>query len=99
MCGPLGGNALLAMRSMRPFWRTKNLILVLKLAHVRDVDDSGALGVGGFFDELPKVQRWRDALSRRDSVRIAASEDYAQLLTQFLRTRGTEISRRVEAAA
>jgi glutathione S-transferase len=57
----------------------------------------GALGVGGFFDAMPKVLRWRDALARRESVRVAASEDYAELLTQFVRTRGTEISRRVTA--
>jgi glutathione S-transferase len=57
----------------------------------------GTLGVGGFFDSLPKVSRWRDALAQRESVRIAAGEDYAVLLTQFLRGRGTEISRRVGA--
>jgi glutathione S-transferase len=63
----------------------------------------GALGIGGFFDAMPKVQAWRDALARRESVRAAVGEDYAQLLTQFLRGRGTEISRqispRIEAVA
>jgi len=59
----------------------------------------GALGISGFFDAMPKVHAWRDALARRESVRAAVSEDYAQLLTQFLRDRGTEISRRIEARA
>jgi len=55
----------------------------------------GALGVDGFFDRLPKVRAWRDSLAGRESVRIAASEDYAQLLAQFLAGRGSEISRRI----
>jgi glutathione S-transferase len=58
----------------------------------------GALGVNGFFDGLPKVAAWRDALAQRESVRAAASEDYAQLLTQFLVARGTEVSRLAVAA-
>jgi glutathione S-transferase len=57
----------------------------------------GALGVDGFFDHLPKVRAWRDALARRESVRLAASEDYAQLLAQFLAGRGSEVSRRIAA--
>lgn len=56
-----------------------------------------ALGVDRFFDHLPKVRAWRDALAQRESVRVAASEDYAQLLTQFLIGRGSEVSRRIAA--
>lgn len=56
-----------------------------------------ALGLNGFFDRLPKVRAWRDALAQRESVRLAAREDYAQLLTQFLLERGTEVSRLVQA--
>lgn len=59
----------------------------------------GALGIAGFFNGLPKVRAWRDALAQRSSVRAAASENYAQLLTQFLRARGSELSRRIEVAA
>lgn len=59
----------------------------------------GALGVGGFFDGLPKVRAWREALAQRESVGAAASEDYAQLLTQFLLGRGSEVSRRVRPRA
>jgi glutathione S-transferase len=59
----------------------------------------GALGIAGFFDAMPKVQAWRDALAVRESVRAAVTEDYGQLLTQFLRDRGTEISRRIAVTA
>ncbi|MEJ6021143.1 glutathione S-transferase family protein [Ramlibacter sp. PS4R-6] len=58
----------------------------------------GALGVDGFFDGLPKVRAWRDALAQRESVQLAASDDYAQLLTQFLIGRGSEVSRRIAPA-
>lgn len=53
----------------------------------------------GFFDGLNKVAAWRDALSRRDSVRRAVRPDYPELLKQFLRDRRSELSTRMEAAA
>jgi glutathione S-transferase len=59
----------------------------------------GALGVAGFFDATPKVRAWRDALAQRESVRAAVTGNYAQLLMQFLRERGSEISRRIDAIA
>jgi glutathione S-transferase len=59
----------------------------------------GAMGIGGFFDGLPRTRAWRDALAERPSVRAAVTEDYAQLLTQFLVRRGSELSRRIEAVA
>lgn len=59
----------------------------------------GAMGVGGFFDGLPLVQAWREALAARPSVRAAASEDYARLLRQFVVARGSELSRRVAETA
>jgi glutathione S-transferase len=59
----------------------------------RYFDVFGTLGVDGFFDRLAKVGRWREALAQRESVRVAAGDDYAELLTRFLRGRGTEISR------
>jgi glutathione S-transferase len=59
----------------------------------------GALGIASFFDAMPKVQAWRDALARRESARAAVTEDYGLLLTQFLRDRGTEISRRIAVTA
>jgi glutathione S-transferase len=59
----------------------------------------GALGVAGFFDGLPRVAAWREALAQRESVRAAVTEDYARLLTQFIVDRGSELSRRVALPA
>jgi glutathione S-transferase len=52
----------------------------------------------GLFDGLNKVAAWRDALSRRDSVRRAVRPDYPELLKQFLRDRRSELSRRMATA-
>jgi glutathione S-transferase len=59
----------------------------------------GALGIAGFFDGLPRMAAWREALAQRESVRAAVSEDYAQLLTQFIVERQSELSRRVALPA
>jgi glutathione S-transferase len=48
----------------------------------------------GFFRELPKLSAWRVQLARRDSVRRAVQPDYPALLAQFIRNRGSELSRR-----
>jgi glutathione S-transferase len=48
----------------------------------------------GFFRELPKLSAWRVQLARRDSVRRAVQPDYPALLDQFIRNRGSELSRR-----
>ena len=53
----------------------------------------------GFFDGLSKVAAWRDALSRRDSVRRAVRPDYPELLRQFLRDRRSELSNRIAPVA
>jgi glutathione S-transferase len=53
----------------------------------------------GFFTDLPKVMRWRDALSNRPSVRDAARRDYPQRLRAFLLARGSALSRRMAAIA
>jgi glutathione S-transferase len=50
----------------------------------------------GFLNELPKVQAWRGALANRPSVQQAAHPDYPALLRQFLRQRGSAISRRMD---
>lgn len=54
-----------------------------------------ALGEPHLFEGLPRVQRWRAALAERPSVRAAVLPDYAQRLTQFLRERGSALSRRM----
>ncbi|MEO7392768.1 MAG: glutathione S-transferase family protein [Ramlibacter sp.] len=44
---------------------------------------------------LPRVEKWREALAQRPSVREAVSASYRQLLLDFLRARGSELSRRL----
>jgi len=48
---------------------------------------------------LPRVQDWRDALSRRPSVRDAVTSDYADLLLKFLLDRRSWISRKIAVPA
>ena len=49
----------------------------------------------GCFRDLPKVSSWRRQLAGRDSVRRAVRPEYSALLAQFIRERGSELSRRV----
>jgi glutathione S-transferase len=58
-----------------------------------------ALGESGFFDAAPRLRAWRAALAQRPSVRQAVSAGYAADLTQFLRRRGSELSRRIGETA
>ena len=53
----------------------------------RYFDTFDRIGDFGVLRDLPGVARWRDALSRRPSVRSAVSEDYPNLLWAFLRKR------------
>lgn len=53
----------------------------------RYFDTFDRIGDFGVLRDLPGVARWRDALSRRPSVRTAVSEDYPRLLWAFLRKR------------
>lgn len=46
----------------------------------------------GFWDDLPKVCRWREALARRPSIQNAASPRYPDLLMAFLAKRGSALS-------
>jgi len=41
----------------------------------------------GTFDDLRKVQAWRAALAKRESVKVAAAPDYVPRLHDFLRAR------------
>ncbi len=49
----------------------------------------------GFWIGLPKLQRWRQALALRPSVRAAVPPDYAERLQRFLQARGSALSRRM----
>lgn len=56
------------------------------------------LGEFGFFDDLPRVQRWRRVLAVRPSVVAAVRSDHAELLRRFLSSRPSALSRRMAAA-
>ena len=57
-------------------------------------------GIGDFgcFRGLPKVTAWRIQLAARDSIRRAVRREYPGLLAQFIRERGSELSRRAALA-
>jgi glutathione S-transferase len=49
----------------------------------------------GFWNEVPRLQRWRAALAQRRSVADAVRPDYPALLQAFLRARRSALSRRM----
>lgn len=63
----------------------------------RYLDAFEQAGEGGFMDGLPRAQAWRAALAARPSVRQAVTAGYPQALIQFLRARGSALSRRLKA--
>jgi glutathione S-transferase len=64
----------------------------------RYFDTFEAVGEPGLFDALPRVRAWRAALAARPSVREAVLPDYPERLLHFLRSRGSELSRRMRHA-
>lgn len=56
------------------------------------------IGDFGFWQGLPRVQRWRQALSIRPSVSAAVRRDYPALLRRFLLERRSALSRRMTVA-
>jgi glutathione S-transferase len=61
----------------------------------RYFDAFDAIDDFGFWDGLPKVQRWRRALAVRPSVSTAVRPEYPVLLGQFLLARSSALSRRM----
>lgn len=57
-----------------------------------------AIGQFGFWDDLPKVQRWRHAVAARPSVAEAVRPEYPELLRRFLLARRSALSRRMTPA-
>ncbi|MDD5241984.1 MAG: glutathione S-transferase family protein [Sulfuricella sp.] len=49
----------------------------------------------GVFANTPKVRAWRQALAARPSVRNAVAADYPQRLVSFIKSRNSEMSRRI----
>lgn len=65
----------------------------------RYFDVIDAIGDFGFWAGLPKLRAWRATLAARPSVRAAARADYAALLADFLRRRGSALSARMMCMA
>ena len=64
----------------------------------RYFDVFDAIGNFGFWNGLPKVQRWRLVLSGRPSVINAVRPDYPERLDKFLLARRSALSRRMAGA-
>lgn len=64
----------------------------------RYFDVFDGIGDFGFRNGLPKLQRWRHALSGRPSIRGAVRPDYPALLRSFLIARRSALSRRIASA-
>lgn len=62
----------------------------------RYFDTFERIGEAGWFQAVPRVRAWRLALADRPSVRHAVLADYPGRLLEFLRRRGSELSRRIE---
>jgi len=55
------------------------------------------IGDFGILAGKPKLERWRQSLSERRSVRDAVSDDYPARLMQFLLARASYLSRLISA--
>jgi glutathione S-transferase len=65
----------------------------------RYFDAFDRVGEFGVLVGLPKVAAWRAALAARPSIRDAVAPDYPALLWEFLRKRGSHLSRLIEKAS
>ena len=63
----------------------------------RYFDAFDRVGNFGVLAGLPKIAAWRAALAARPSVQGAVSPEYPALLWDFYRTRGSHLSRLIEA--
>ena len=63
----------------------------------RYVDAFDRIGDFGILYGLPKVAAWRRALASRATVQAAVAPEYPALLSDFLRARGSHLSRLMEA--
>ena len=57
------------------------------------------IGDFGILRDLPKVATWRTALAARPSIRTAVAPEYPALLWEFLRKRGSHLSRLMDGKA
>lgn len=80
-----------------PFFRGASFSLVdAVFAPVfRYFDTFEAIGDFGFFDGLPRLTQWRQALAARASVRDAVRPDYPERLLAFLQQRPSALAARI----
>lgn len=57
----------------------------------RQIDALETVAPTGLFDGLPKLDRWRNALATRDSVRSAVPNNYVELYLERLRKLDAEV--------
>jgi glutathione S-transferase len=62
----------------------------------RYFDAFDRIGDFGILAERPKVAAWRTALAARPSIQGAVAPEYPALLWEFLRTRGSHLSRLID---
>ena len=83
-----------------PFFRGESFSLVdAAFGPVfRYFDTFDAIDDFGFFDGLPRLTQWRQALAGRASVRDAVRPDYPERLLAFLRQRPSALAARIPAS-
>lgn len=83
-----------------PFFRGASFSLVDAVFGpvFRYFDTFEAIGDFGFFDCLPRLTQWRQALAARASVRDAVRPDYPERLLAFLRQRPSALAARIPAS-
>lgn len=83
-----------------PFFRGASFSLVDAVFGpvFRYFDTFEAIGDFGFFDGLPRLRQWRQALAARASVRDAVRPDYPERLLAFLRQRPSALAARIPAS-
>lgn len=83
-----------------PFFRGASFSLVDAVFGpvFRYFDTFEAIGDFGFFDGLPRLRQWRQALAARASVRDAVRPDYPERLLAFLQQRPSALAARIPAS-
>jgi glutathione S-transferase len=83
-----------------PFFRGDSFSLVDAVFGpvFRYFDTIETIGDFGFFDGLPRLTQWRQALAGRASVRDAVRPDYPDRLLAFLRQRPSALAARLAAS-
>ncbi len=89
-----------ALHAHGPWFAGEDFILVdaVFASVFRYLDAYERLGLPDLVAGLPRVARWRAAVAARPSVRQAVAADFPERLDAFMRSRGSELSRRARPA-